>query len=148
MKPATRATKDVSNAFAGFTEAPTVKQLREALGASKPLWDRLVQELAADLGLQSFEWNTSAPKRGWSFRVKQGDRIIVYLVPHKGGFHANVVLGHRALNTALDGGLPASAVQLLKNASKCAVGTGVRLPVESPADIVIAKKLAAAKLKT
>lgn len=135
------------NAFAGYARAPTTKQVREALGSSKSLWDGLLAELARDLHLKTAEWNTSAPKRGWSFRVKQGDRIIAYLNPQQGGFHACFVLGDRALKAAMSSDLPPSVIQLIRSAKKCAAGTGVRLRVEAPEDIVAAKKLAAAKLQ-
>jgi len=72
MKAATHASTTAANAFAGYPKAPTTKQVSDALGESKALWDLLLAEFARDLALKATEWNTSAPKRGWSFRIKQG----------------------------------------------------------------------------
>jgi len=47
----------------------------------------------------------------------------------------------------MTGDLPPSVVQLIRNAKKCAAGTGIRLSVETSEDIATARKLAAAKLK-
>jgi hypothetical protein len=49
--------------------------------------------------------------------------------------------------SALASDLPPAAVQLIRSAKKCAVGTGIRLPVEKEEDIAVAMNLAAAKLK-
>jgi uncharacterized protein DUF3788 len=136
-----------TNAFAGYAKAPTPAQVIAVLGRSKPLWDRLLAALADDLGLQDREWNTSAPKRGWSLRIRHGERIVAYLTAEAGGFHACFVLGNRALKSALASDLPPAAVHRIRSAKKCAVGTGIRLPVEKEEDIAVAMKLAAAKLK-
>ena len=146
MKAAAHATA-VANAFAGYAKAPTPKQVSEALGNSKSLWDGLLAELARDLQLKTAEWNTSAPKRGWSFRIKQGERIIAYLNIQNGGFHACFVLGDRALKAALASDLPPAAIELIRSAKKCAAGTGICFPVKTSADIAAVKKLAAAKLQ-
>jgi Protein of unknown function (DUF3788) len=147
MKAATRASVLATNAFAGYAKAPTPKQVNDTLGNSKLLWDRLLAELARDLQLKTTEWNTSAPKRGWSFRIKQGERIIAYLTPQEGGFHACFVLGDRALKAAMASDLSPAAIQLIRCAKKCAAGTGIRLNVQTAEDVAAAKQLAAAKLK-
>ena len=136
-----------ANAFAGFPKAPTAKQLSDSLGTSKALWDRLLAELARDLQLKTTEWNTSSPKRGWSFRIKQGERIIAYLNAQQGSFHACFALGDRALKAAMDSDLPPAVVDIIRSAKKCAAGTGIRVPVETAEDIAVVKKIAAAKLR-
>ena len=146
MKAVKAASSD-ANAFAGYRKPPTATELNSALGTAKPLWDQLLAGLATELHLTTFEWNTSSPKRGWSLRVKRGERIIAYLVPMQGSFHACFVLGERARQSALNSGLSHSAVQLIRSASKCAAGTGVRLPIQGAEDISDAVQLAAVKLK-
>ena len=147
MKASANAPTPATNAFAGYTKAPTPKQVREALGPSQSLWNQLLADLARALGLKTNEWNTSAPKRGWSFRIKQGERIIAYLTAETEGFHACFVLGDRALKAAMASDLPPAVARLIRRAKKCAAGTGIRLPVENEEDIAAAVKLCAAKLQ-
>ena len=147
MKATKAVVRTPANAFAGFTKAPSRVELEQALGASYPVWQQLLAELALELGLKTVEWNTSAPKRGWTLRVKQDDRIIIYLAPLTGSFHACFVLGDRALRAALAGNLPSPVLRQIRGASKCAVGTGIRIDVREAQDIAAIKKLAEAKLK-
>ena len=136
----------VANPFAGYAKAPTESELNRVLASARQLWYRLLEELADDLNLTATEWNTSSPRRGWSFRVKRGERIIVYLSPLPGSFQASFLLGDKALRAALASGLPSDTLALIRNASKCAVGTGVRVEVHGAKDIAVVKKLAEAKL--
>lgn len=147
MKTVKRAPGSAANLFAGYPKAPTPKQVKDALGSSKPLWDRLLAELAAKFPSTATEWGTSAPKRGWSLRVKQDDRIVAYLHAVEHGFHACFLLGDKALQAALSSDLPPSVVKLIRNSSKCAVGTGVRFEVQAPEDVEVVKKLVQARLK-
>ena len=65
------------NAFIGRTKPPTDEELSAELGVVRALWD----ELLADLALPVQEWNSYSPKAGWSLKLKQGKRTIVYLSP-------------------------------------------------------------------
>ena len=147
MKASDTTSRRLANPFAGFPQPPTQAELNKVLGSSKVLWQRLLGELARDLKLTTTEWNTSSPRRGWSFRVKQGDRIIIYLSPLEGAFHACFVLRDKALRAALASDLPPAAIERIGSASKCAAGTGVRMDVHNLEDIAVVKKLAEAKLK-
>lgn len=134
------------NAFIGKSKPPTNEELAVTLGTAKPLWERLLSELVAELKLTDQEWNTSSPKLGWSLRVKSSERIVVYLAPLDGSFRASFALGEKAVKAALGMGLPASVVEVIKNARKYAEGTAVRIEVRTPADIEVVKKLVRAKL--
>ena len=135
------------NAFAGKPKPPTDKELTEALGPAKPLWDRLLKELGDELKLPKREWGTHSVKAGWSLRVKQADRIILYLAPFKGRFRASFALGDKAAHAALASGLPKPVINLIKCAKKYAEGTAVRIDVLGREEIVVVKKLAEAKIR-
>ena len=59
------------------------------LGAVKPLWDQLVDELIQEHKLTRSEWNCYSLKAGWSLRLKREARNIVYLSPSKSGLMAS-----------------------------------------------------------
>ncbi len=135
-----------ANAFCGRNEPPTAKELAATLGNAKSAWEQLLSDLASELNLVASEWGSSSPELGWSLRVKNGDRIILYMAPLQGCFRVSYVLGDNALQAALASGLPAPMLALIRDARKYAEGTAVRIDVVKPGDLETVKKLARAKL--
>lgn len=134
------------NAFIGKLTAPTDGDVSEALGPAKALWNRLVSDLSAERTIDNHEWNSYSPKAGWSLKLKQGERTILYLSPCKHCFRVSFALGDKAVKAALDSKLPANVLKLIREAKRYAEGTAVRIEVHSPKDLDGVKKLVAAKL--
>lgn len=135
------------NAFIGKTVRPSDSDLATALGAAKLLWDRVIAELAADLGVAIQEWRSYSPKMGWALRLKRGKRTIVWLAPHAGSFQVLFILGDRAVSAVRQGGVPARVLQLLDEAPRYPEGTGLRLRIRTARDLRPVKQLAAIKLQ-
>ncbi|MGZ4821077.1 MAG: DUF3788 domain-containing protein [Terriglobales bacterium] len=135
-----------ANAFAGKARKPNDAELAAELGASKRLWDYLVNDLAAEHKLAQ-EWNSSSKKLGWSLRLKRGDRNIVYLSPLHGCFRASFALGDKAIAAALQSDLPKPTIKLIKEAKRYAEGTAVRIDVKASKDVEVVKQLTAIKLE-
>ena len=93
------------------------------------------------------EWNSYSAKAGWSLKLKQGKRTIVYLGPLKKSFRVAYVLGKKAVAAALASDLPDATKQMIKDAPVYPEGTGVRFEVRSQEDIAIVLKLARFKLE-
>jgi len=130
------------NAFIGRTKPPTDEELATALGAARALWD----EILADLALPVQEWNSYSPKAGWSLKLKQGKRTIVYLAPCQGSFRVAFILGAKALE-AVRQAKPSQALRkTLDEAPRYPEGTGVRLHIKTRRDLAAVRKLAEAKL--
>jgi len=137
----------MANAFCGHPNPPARKELDDALGKAKALWERMLSCLADDLGPIACEWGSSSPSLGWSLRVKRGGRIIVYLAPLQGCFRASFALGDKAVKTALAANLPEQVVKTIQGAKRYAEGTAVRIEVKSPDDLTTVRIIAAAKSK-
>ena len=133
----------LANAFIGRPTAPTDEELSAALGAARALWDEVLVELA----LPVQEWHSYSVKAGWSLRVKKGKRTIVYLIPHAASIGVAFVLGEKAMQAARDSKLPARMMKILDEAPRYPEGTGLRFEITRPGDVVVVKKLAAAKLE-
>jgi Protein of unknown function (DUF3788) len=133
------------NAFAGKSERPNDDELAATLGPAKSHWDQLVNDLTRENHLDVHEWNSSSAKAGWSLRLKRGERIIVYLIPLRGGFQAALVLGDKALKATQQSQLPARARKIIAEAPRYAEGTGVRITVNGREDLSAIKKLARIK---
>ena len=135
------------NAFIGKNEKPTEEELAAELGRSKPLWDRLLAELAEEFNLLTQEWNSYSPKAGWSLRLKRQKRNILYLGPCHGSFRVAFILGDKAVRAARQGKLSQRVMKLIDRGERYPEGTGIRFDVKGPADIAAVRKLTAVKLE-
>jgi len=135
------------NAFAGKSEAPTDDELGTELGPAKAVWDQLVEDLADECDIGIREWGSYSRKAGWSLRLKQEQRTILYLSPCRNCFRASFALGDRAVEAARQSGLPQRVIRTINNSKRYAEGTAVRIDVNGPKDISVVKKLAAVKLE-
>ena len=137
----------VSNAFVGKAAAPTDGELETALGGARPVWDRLLAELAQEHGFTAREWNSYSRKAGWSLRLKRGDRNILYLSPGRDCFTVSFALGDKAVEAARQSKLPQRVLEVIDGAKRYAEGTAVRLDIATARDIASVKKLASVKLE-
>jgi hypothetical protein len=136
----------IANAFAGHAAPPSHEELAATLGAALALWMQLTADLASEFALAVDDWHSYSRKAGWSLRVKQGNRNIVYLSPGEGAFMASFALGEKAMAAARAGKLPKSALAVLDAARRYAEGAAVRIDVKKAADLAVVKKLVAVKL--
>jgi hypothetical protein len=136
-----------TNAFIGKTEPPTDAEVAATLGPAKPVWDRLIADLAAEHNLTEREWKSSSPKWGWALRIVRKKRNILYLIACEGCFRITLVLGDKAVKAAYGSGLPAPAIKLIKESKKYPEGTAIYIDVKGAKDLPFIKKLAGIKLE-
>ena len=114
---------------------PDPGALLEYLGAAAPLWNSLIAmtcERSVDL-VQA--WHFAGPRIGWSLRLVESARILVYLTPGKQQVQVGLVLGAKSVAAAREAGLSDAAARLLDAAPKYAEGYGVRFIVVSTDDL-------------
>ncbi len=126
--------------------SPDPVALRQALGRAAVAWDGLVAGVAAAHPPVTQVWRFAGGRTGWSLRLVQRDRILLYLVPQAGVCLAGIVLGDHAMQLALGLELPAAFRQLLATATRHAEGHGLRIPVATRAEAQGVERLVAAKL--
>jgi hypothetical protein len=136
---------EIQNAFVGRTETPTAEELDSALGPSAAVWHELVEWMEAH-GAPEEEWKSSGAKYGWSLRLKQKKRNIVYLSPCEGCMRIAFILGDRAVAAARQAHLPKRVLDALEGAPRYPEGTGLRLTVRSVRDLPAIEKLAQIKM--
>ncbi|MGZ4789969.1 MAG: DUF3788 domain-containing protein [Terriglobales bacterium] len=129
------------NAFVGKKTKPTDRELALALGPTYQLWQALLDQLHL-----TAEWNSYSPKAGWSLKLKQKQRTILYLGPCKGSFRASFVLGAKAIEAARACGLPQPVLRLISEAKKYPEGTAVRFERVEAEDLASIAALARIKL--
>lgn len=128
--------EDIS-VFTDKQQKPDENQLKLALGPSYLMWKQI-----HDMALEKYpdgamEWNYPGKKYGWSYRIKDKKRAILYFLPRDHYFEIAFVFGEKALKTILDSDINDKIKTDLKNARKYAEGRGVRIEVskDSIADI-------------
>lgn len=126
---------------------PTDELLAEVLGFDAvQLWLEVCRFVEAHYPPMTVDWHFPGAKYGWSCRLVQKKRRIVYMIPQKGHFLAALVFGDKALALVREAGIPASLLEELENARKYAEGRGVRFPVRTLEDVETVKKLVRCKM--
>jgi hypothetical protein len=115
--------------FMDKSAKPTEAALKEAIGDQYELWkavrDRVIQVYPD--GIE--EWNYPGQKYGWSFRIKDKKRAIIYLLPRLRGFIVAFVFGKRAYETIMESDVSGPVKSELQQAKVYAEGRGIRIPV-------------------
>lgn len=137
----------LSNAFIGRSGAPSESELAKALGPAKATWDQLLIRLTERAGIDGREWKSYSTKAGWSLRLKQKKRAVVYLSPSQGCFMASFALGDKAVHAALNSTLPKRVMKIIAESRKYAEGTAVRIDVTKESDIETVARLAELKIQ-
>jgi hypothetical protein len=138
---------DAPNAFLGKASQPSNAEVTVALGPAAPLWSELIDEITTDAGKLTQEWKgIYVNKYGWSLRLKQKGRNIVYLSPCHNCFRVAFALSDKAVNAAKESHLPKTVAQALATAPHYPEGTGLRLTVNRPGDLRAIRKIAQIKL--
>ncbi len=125
---------------------PTADQLTRVLGPADDAWRHLVSRMDDRHGPLTVEWTFSGAKYGWSCRLRQKKRTILYLIPQDQAFLAGVVLGDRALAVLRRDDLSPGTRELIDQAPRYGEGTGFRIPVESKTDCANVEVVVAAKM--
>lgn len=135
------------NAFIGKLTQPTPKELAGKLGSAKDLWNHVVRDVTSECGITDKEWNCYSPKAGWSLRLKQKKRNIVYLSPCDKSFRVAFILGEKAMRVAKNTEFSAKYVKLITEAVRYPEGSAIRLEVTNSEDVAFVKQLAKIKVE-
>ena len=136
-------------AFSAFDDKklpPQDSDLVEILGGSQDLWDDLKSQVEAQFQPLSADWGFSGKKWGWSLRLKQKARTVLYMTPRRGHFVVGFALGQKAVDAARESDLPQSTKDVIDDSTKYAEGRGVRLEVRTDDDLRNAARIATIKM--
>jgi hypothetical protein len=133
------------SAFDDKSRKPGTGDLKKMLGRTSAHWENLIAYLAGEYTPLDQTWNFAGANWGWSLRLKQKKRTILYLTPCKAYFFVGFVLGEKAVKAAHESSLPDSILTVIDAAKKYAEGRGVRLEIRNNKDLDNVKKLCAIK---
>lgn len=135
------------SAFEDREDPPGKESLARVLGKATAAWAAL-KAGASISGTLAEEWAFSASAAGWSLRLKDGKRVIVYMTPQKGRFLVSFALGEKAVAAARAAGLPSALLAAIDAAPRYAEGRGFRIAVHTAKDARAVAALAAIKRAT
>ena len=125
---------------------PQAGELANTLKRTSAHWDNLIAHIASDYPPLDETWNFAGAKWGWSLRLKQKKRAVLYMTPSRGYFLVGIVLGEKAVKAAHAAGLPDSVLAIIDGAKKYAEGRGISVEIRNKKDIANVRKLAAVKM--
>lgn len=121
---------DISS-FTDKGATPTPGAVADKLGATYPLWQHIAVYVHSKIPGALEEWNYGGVKYGWSFRIKDKKRVVVYLLPREGFFKVAMVFGQKAVDMVMSADIAGSIKTELANAKPYAEGRGIRIDVKS-----------------
>jgi len=132
--------------FAEKEVIPDENMLRLALGDSYQLWSKIRAYISEVYPLAQEEWNFPGQKYGWSFRIKDKKRAIIYMLPRDRYFLVAFVYGEKAVKAALESGIAVEIREIIISARVYAEGRGFRIEVKDDSLLEDIKKLIDIKL--
>ena len=134
------------SAFDDKSKEPQAADLQSTLGRSSIHWDSLIAHIGTEYAPLDKAWIFAGAKWGWSYRLRQKKRTVLYMTPCRRHFLIGFVLGEKAVKAAHACTLPDSILAIIDEAEKYAEGRGVRVEVRNKKDLAVAQKLAAVKM--
>ena len=134
------------SAFDDKSHEPEASELQETLGRAGARWDELVTYIASEYAPLTTTWGFAGAKWGWSLRLTQKKRAVLYMTAQIRYFLVGFALGEKAVRAAHAIPLDESVLTLIDEAPKFAEGRGVRIEVRTKHDIETVKRLAAVKM--
>lgn len=126
--------------------SPSTKDLKKALGETFVLWEEIVNFTQKTKPDAKEEWKYSSEKYGWSFRISDKKRVIIYLLPRDKFFKVALLFGQKAVDTILKSDISEKNKTEIKNAKVYAEGRGIRMDVMDAAILSDIKKLTTIKI--
>lgn len=132
--------------FMDKTRIPDDFMLNEALGDSHHVWMEIRDYVFQKYPNAIEEWNSPGKNYGWSFRIKDKKRAIIYLLPRDKYFLVAFVFGEKATTEALESGINKEIKTIIESARVYAEGRGFRIEVRNAAIVQDVRKMIDIKL--
>jgi hypothetical protein len=117
--------------FTDKARIPNNVMLIEALGDLHPVWMKIRDYVFDIYPKATEEWNFPGQKYGWSFRIKDKKRAIIYLLPRDKFFLVAFVFGEKATKDALNSNIASEIKTIIESAKVYAEGRGFRIEVRN-----------------
>ena len=130
--------------FTDKNKLPNDNDLKESLGDTYQLWQLIKEYVISKYPKVLEEWNCS--NYGWSCRIKDKKRAIIYLLPRDNFFKVAFVFGQKATDLIMKSHIADSIKTELDSAKVYAEGRGIRIDIKDKMIISDIKELIDIKL--
>lgn len=117
--------------FTDKTKTPNEKDLVAALGKTYQLWQDIVNEVYLKYPNVVSEWKFPGQKHGWSFKMKDKKRSIIYLLPRDKRFMVAFNFGQKAFEKIMESNISNEIKDSLEAARAYVEGRGIRIEVKN-----------------
>lgn len=125
---------------------PLDMDLVEPLADTYPTWQKIKEVVKEKYPDPLEEWNFPGKNYGWSFRMKDKKRAIIYFLPRSGYFMVAFVFGDKAMEKIRISGIAPEIIEELEGARKYAEGRGIRIEIRDESKLDDIRKLIDIKL--
>lgn len=132
--------------FTDKNEMPTFDSLKKALGEKVEIWQIFQEFTQENYPKATVEWKYSSEKFGWSFRINDNKRVILYLLPRDNYFKVALVFGKKAMEQILESTVSERIKTELLAAKVYAEGRGIRIVVSDKSNLEDILKLIKIKI--
>lgn len=132
--------------FLDKNHQPTQIDLQNGIEVTFPVWKMIEAYLNEVYPKVESKWHFTSAKMGWSFRMSDSKRVLVYLLPRDKHFKVAMVFGQKATDLVLESEVSESIKTELKAAKIYAEGRGIRIDIQDDAQLEDLKKLIQIKL--
>jgi hypothetical protein len=132
--------------FMNKAAIPNENDLKNGLGEPFKFWLEISEMVMMKYPKAKPEWSYPGKNYGWSFRLKDKKRVIIYLLPRSGYFKVAFVFGQKAFDMIMSSQISDSIKTELSAARVYAEGRGIRIDVKESAELDDIKKLIEIKL--
>ncbi|MDR1223396.1 MAG: DUF3788 domain-containing protein [Tannerella sp.] len=136
----------MKSVFTDKESVPDDESLKVSLGTTYEFWQTFVDYVPSVYPKSVEEWSFSK-SGGWSFRIKDSRRAIIYLLPRDGFFKAAFVFGQKAADEVFKSEVAIAIKTELESAKAYAEGRGIRIEVKDGKIINDIKNLINIKLE-
>lgn len=134
--------------FLDKNQEPTAADLQNGIGTTFPIWKEIETFLLEEYSKLESKWHFTSAKMGWSFRMSDSKRVLVYLLPRDQYFKVAMVFGQKATDAVLESSISETIKSELKAAKVYAEGRGIRIDIQNDNLLEDIKKLIQIKLSS
>ena len=125
---------------------PNQEALQIGIHSTFPLWKEIENYLVEIYPKAQSKWHYSSAKLGWSYRISDSKRVLIYLLPRNQYFKVAFVFGQKATDLILESSVSEAIKSELKAAKVYAEGRGIRIDISNQLLLEDIKKLISIKL--
>jgi len=117
--------------FTDKNSEPGFADLNHVLKNTARLWEHLEKYTMAAYPAAIRKWNFPDKKYGWSCRLSDKKRVLVYLLPRRGYFKAGFVFSDKAYKQIMESAISQQIRNDLSSAKVYGEGRGIRIEVHN-----------------